>query len=207
MERTHPVVPEQFSTKAAGRCSRMRPALRPRGSGSDSAVRSSKGESRGVIPLAESGWPLPTGHWSLLLVVPNQRSYPLCQGLAGPLPTGHWSLLLVVPNHVHGIIMISPNRQGRPLPRSLSHNCPGTAPVPFHICSTSAPHLFHEIEPSATRWDKMEQFGTVFSEGRGPRRPAPVDKETSSTEQLRADALEYRCPASARQRFRLRREV
>ncbi len=76
---------------------------------------------------------------------------------------------MIMPNHVHGTNRPVRAHKGRPHPRDLSHNCPGTVPVPFQTCSTSAPHLYHEIEPSATRWDKMEQFGAVFSKNRpGP---------------------------------------
>ncbi len=52
--------------------------------------------------------------------------------------------------------------KGRPHTPGPVPQLPQNCPVLFHVCSTSAPHLFHEIEPSATRWDKMEQFGTVF---------------------------------------------
>ncbi len=77
---------------------------------------------------------------------------------------------MIIPNHVHGTNRPVRAHKGRPHPRDLSHNCPRTVPVPFHIRSTNAPHLFHEIEPSATRWDKMEQFGTVFGKI-GPATP------------------------------------
>ncbi len=77
---------------------------------------------------------------------------------------------MIMPNHVHGTNQPVRAHKGRPHPRDLSHNCPTIDPVLFQTCSTIAPHLFHEIEPSATRWDKMEQFGTVF----GETGPAPA---------------------------------
>ncbi len=65
--------------------------------------------------------------------------------------------------------------------KTLFHNCTGTAPVPVHIRSTSAPHLFHEIEPSATKWDKWNSLGQFSAKTTGRDRPALADRETSST--------------------------